>query len=141
MERIRGPGARGRRRTKRRRSRRETGDAGNPVGASARNGWCGRVVATTAAVEEFGLDGQRRGDAAEDVRGQETRGGWTTAATGSSRWGRMHFDGWLQILDFLHLLVHLYAAARLAYSGNPKTAWELYERMLAATPGTARCRR
>jgi len=34
------------------------------------------------------------------------------------------------ILDFLHLLVHLYAAARLAYSGNPKTAWELYERML-----------
>ena len=44
--------------------------------------------------------------------------------------GQMHFPGWLQILDFLHLLVHLYAAARLALVKNPRAAWKLYERML-----------
>lgn len=42
----------------------------------------------------------------------------------------MHFPGWVQILDFLHLLVHLYAAARLAHAKDPPQAWTLYERML-----------
>jgi hypothetical protein len=44
--------------------------------------------------------------------------------------GQMHFPGWRQILDFLHLLVHLYAAATAAYRGQGKRAWRLYERML-----------
>lgn len=44
--------------------------------------------------------------------------------------GQMHFPGWVQILDFLHLLVHLYAAATAAYRGQGKLAWGLYERML-----------
>ena len=44
--------------------------------------------------------------------------------------GQMHFPGWRQILDFLHLLVHLYAAATAAYRGQGKRAWQLYERML-----------
>ncbi len=44
--------------------------------------------------------------------------------------GQMHFPGWLHILDFLHLLVHLYAAARLALVKNPRAAWNLYEQML-----------
>jgi hypothetical protein len=44
--------------------------------------------------------------------------------------GQLHFPGWVQILDFLHLLVHLFAAARLAYVKDPKAAWTLYERML-----------
>jgi hypothetical protein len=44
--------------------------------------------------------------------------------------GQMHFPGWRQILDFLHLLVHLYAAATAAYRGQGKLAWQLYERML-----------
>ncbi|MBU0616703.1 MAG: hypothetical protein KKI02_03200 [Planctomycetes bacterium] len=44
--------------------------------------------------------------------------------------GQMHFPGWVQILDFLHLLVHLYAAATAAYRGQGKLAWRLYERML-----------
>jgi hypothetical protein len=44
--------------------------------------------------------------------------------------GQMHFPGWRQILDFLHLLVHLYAAATAAYRGQGKLAWRLYERML-----------
>lgn len=44
--------------------------------------------------------------------------------------GQMHFPSWVQVLDFLHLLVHLYAAATAAYRGQGKQAWRLYERML-----------
>ena len=44
--------------------------------------------------------------------------------------GQLHFAGWLQILDFLHLLVHLFAAARLAYGKDAPAAWKLYEQML-----------
>ncbi len=43
--------------------------------------------------------------------------------------GKLHFPDWIQILDFLHLLVHLFAAARLAFAGNAGAAWKLYERM------------
>lgn len=46
--------------------------------------------------------------------------------------GDEHFDGWVQILDFVHLVVHLYAAATAAFSGQAKQAWRLYERMLRA---------
>ena len=42
----------------------------------------------------------------------------------------MHFPGWAQVLDFLHLLVHLYAAATAAYRRDAKAAWGLYERWL-----------
>ena len=42
----------------------------------------------------------------------------------------LHFPGWVQVLDFLHLLVHLYAAATAAYRGKAKPAWCLYERLL-----------
>jgi hypothetical protein len=42
----------------------------------------------------------------------------------------MHFPGWVQVLDFLHLLVHLYAAATAAYAQDAKAAWRLYERWL-----------
>ena len=44
--------------------------------------------------------------------------------------GQLHFPGWVQVLDFLHLLVHLYGAATAAYRGQGKSAWRLYERML-----------
>jgi hypothetical protein len=43
--------------------------------------------------------------------------------------GDMHFAGWIQILDFLHLLVHLFAAARIAFADATR-AWKLYEQML-----------
>jgi hypothetical protein len=50
--------------------------------------------------------------------------------------GQMHFPGWEQILDFLHLLVHLYAAATAAYrelgSRGTFRAWRRYEQMLRA---------
>jgi hypothetical protein len=49
--------------------------------------------------------------------------------------GQMHFPGWVQVLDFLHLLVHLYAAATAAYRGQARLAWRLYERMLRAAWG------
>lgn len=42
----------------------------------------------------------------------------------------LHFPGWTQVLDFLHLLVHLYAAATAAYAEDAKAAWRLYERWL-----------
>lgn len=42
----------------------------------------------------------------------------------------LHFPGFVQILDFLHLLVHLYAAATAAYRGKAKAAWDLYERWI-----------
>lgn len=35
----------------------------------------------------------------------------------------LHFPGFVQVLDFLHLLVHLYAAATAAYRGKAKAAW------------------
>lgn len=42
----------------------------------------------------------------------------------------LHFPGFVQVLDFLHLLVHLYAAATAAHRGKAKAAWSLYERWL-----------
>jgi hypothetical protein len=50
--------------------------------------------------------------------------------------GQLHFPGWEQILDFLHLLVHLYAAAMASYrelgSRGRFRAWRLYEQLLRA---------
>jgi hypothetical protein len=40
----------------------------------------------------------------------------------------LHFPGWVQVLDFLHLLVHLYGAATAAYREDGKQAWRTYER-------------
>ena len=41
-----------------------------------------------------------------------------------------HFPGWVQVLDFVHLLVHLYAASTAGYRGDAKGAWSLYEKLL-----------
>jgi len=87
------------------------------------------VVASTAAVESFGwmvsAEAMHRKMYAAQQRAVVGDGGnWIEPL------GQLHFAGWLQILDFLHLLVHLFAAARLAYAGNAKAAWQLYERML-----------
>lgn len=42
----------------------------------------------------------------------------------------LHFPGFVQVLDFLHLLVHLYAAATAAHRGQAQLAWSLYERWI-----------
>lgn len=44
--------------------------------------------------------------------------------------GDTHFPGWLQVLDFLHLLVHLYAAALAAWTNDIARAWPLYVSLL-----------
>jgi hypothetical protein len=87
------------------------------------------VVATTAKVEEFGwmvsAEAMKRKLYAAKKRAFIGDGGnWIDPM------GQMHFPDWIGILDFLHLLVHLFAAARLAFAGNGAAAWKLYERML-----------
>jgi hypothetical protein len=87
------------------------------------------VVATTAKVEQFGwmvsAEAMKRKMYAVRKRAIVGDGGnWIDPL------GQMHFPDWIQILDFLHLLVHLYAAARLAFAKEPARAWKLYEQML-----------
>lgn len=87
------------------------------------------VVATTAPAEPFGwmvsAEAMKRKMYAAKKRAVVGDGGnWIEPL------GQMHFAGWQQILDFLHLLVHLYAAARLANRKDARAAWALYERML-----------
>lgn len=87
------------------------------------------VVATTAPVEPFGwmvsAEAMKRKMYAAKKRAVVGDGGnWIDPL------GQMHFPDWIQILDFLHLLVHLFAAARLAYRKDAKAAWKLYEQML-----------
>jgi hypothetical protein len=96
------------------------------------------VVATTRGVEEFGwmvaAEAMIRGFYVALVCAIVGDGGnWIGPL------GDLHFPGWVQILDFPHLLVHLYAAARLSFPNQPRAAWDLYERMLRnAWAGRAR---
>jgi len=87
------------------------------------------VVATTAAVEGFGwtvsAEAMHRKMYAAKKRALIGDGGnWIDPL------GQLHFPDWVQILDFLHLLVHLFAAARLAHARDATATWKLYERML-----------
>lgn len=87
------------------------------------------VVASTANVEEFGWM------VAAEAMARNFYGAARKAVVGDGgNWigplGEMHFPEWVQVLDFLHLLVHLYAAGMAVYRGQPKAAWELYEKML-----------
>lgn len=43
-----------------------------------------------------------------------------------------HFHEWTQVLDFMHLLVHLFAAAQAAWANSAKRAWTLYLKLLTA---------
>lgn len=87
------------------------------------------AVATMESAEEFGwmvaAEAMRRGFYEAPCRAVVGDGGnWIEPL------GQMHFPEWEQILDFLHLLVHLYAAATAAYRSQAKRAWPLYERLL-----------
>jgi hypothetical protein len=46
--------------------------------------------------------------------------------------GALHFPApdWFQVLDFLHLMTHLYGGASAAYGKDTKEAWELYKRLV-----------
>lgn len=87
------------------------------------------VVASTAGTEEFGWM-----VSAEAMRRKMYAAGKRALVGDGGNWvdplGQMHFAGWIQVLDFLHLLVHLFAAARLAHAGDAAAAWKLYEGML-----------
>jgi len=41
----------------------------------------------------------------------------------------LHFPGWIQLLDFIHLIEHLHQAAKAA---SPKSHWPFYLRLLKA---------
>ena len=89
------------------------------------------AVATMQGTEEFGwmvaAEATRRGFYEAPHRAVLGDGGnWIEPL------GQMHFPEWVQVLDFLHLLVHLYAAATAAYRGQGPVAWRMYERMLRA---------
>lgn len=44
--------------------------------------------------------------------------------------GDLHFPGWTQILDFLHLVAHLYGAAQAAFGKDTKEAWAFYKKLI-----------
>ena len=87
------------------------------------------VVATTKNCEAFGpmvgAEATRRGFFGAKKKAALGDGGlWI--------WGivSFYFIGFTPILDFVHLLTHLYAAARAAFKGEPKKTWERYEKLL-----------
>lgn len=87
------------------------------------------AVATLQPVEPFGwmvaAEAMRRGFYAAKQRAVVGDGGnWIGPL------GEMHFPGWVQVLDFLHLLVHLYAAATAAHRGQARRAWRFYEQCI-----------
>lgn len=49
--------------------------------------------------------------------------------------GDLHFPGWTQILDFLHLAAHLYGAAQAAFGKDTKEAWAWYKKLVTKAWG------
>jgi hypothetical protein len=89
------------------------------------------AVATTRPVEDFGwmvaAEATRRGFYQAPRRAILGDGGnWIGPL------GQQHFTGWVQVLDFVHLLTHLHAAAMAACRGQGPRAWALYEELLRA---------
>ena len=87
------------------------------------------VVATTKNCDEFG----------PMVAAEATKRGFFEAKKkavlgdgGPWIWGiaDFFFIGFVQVLDFLHLLTHLHSAAQAAYKDRPKDAWRLYRRLI-----------
>ena len=105
--------------------RRRQGSATYPVGLIR------TAVATTRPVEEFGwmvaAEATRRGFYQAPRRAIVGDGGnWIGPL------GQQHFSGWVQVLDFVHLLGYLYAAAMAAHRGRASRAWAGYEQLLRA---------
>jgi hypothetical protein len=89
------------------------------------------AVATTRPVEDFGwmvaAEATRRGFYQAPRRAIVGDGGnWIGPL------GQQHFSGWVQVLDFVHLLGYLYTAAMTAHRGRATRAWAGYERLLRA---------
>ena len=87
------------------------------------------VVATTKNSEEFGPM------VATEATRRSFFGAKKKAALGDGSlwiWGivAFYFVGFTPILDFVHLLTHLYSAAQAAYKHQPAEAWTLYVQLL-----------
>lgn len=87
------------------------------------------AVATTANMEVFG------NLVATEAHHRNFHNAKTSAVIGDGgNWigplADMHFPDSFQILDFLHLLVHLYAAAISAFPNMPSRSWPLYTALL-----------
>lgn len=87
------------------------------------------AVATLGHCEEFGwqvaAEAQRRGFYEAGQKAIVGDGGnWIEPL------GQLHFPGFTQVLDFIHLLVHLYAAACCVWGQSCRRAWGLYEKLL-----------
>lgn len=87
------------------------------------------AVATTQDSEAFGwmvaTEAGRRGFYKAPARAIVGDGGnWIESIA------EMHFPGWVVILDFVHVLGHLYAGAKAAYRGESKRAWKKYEKWI-----------
>jgi hypothetical protein len=110
-----------------------------PIGRRRRRGTSARrrvcllrtAVATTRPVEEFGWM-----LAAEATRRNFYNAPRRAVIGDGGNWieplGKGHFTGWTQVLDFVHLLTYLHAAAMAAQRGRAAAAWALYERLLRA---------
>jgi hypothetical protein len=89
------------------------------------------AVATTANVEAFG------DLVATEAHHRRFHDAKTSAVIGDGgNWigpfAAMHFPDSFQILDFMHLLVYLYAAAISAYPNRLSRSWPLYTALLKA---------
>jgi hypothetical protein len=87
------------------------------------------VVATTKRAEEFGemvaAEAQRRGFYEAKKKGAFGDGSlWIWAIVA------LQFPGFVPILDFLHLMSHLYSASQAAYPKSARQAWRFYEKIL-----------
>jgi hypothetical protein len=87
------------------------------------------VVATTESAEQFGpmvvTEAMRRGFFGAKKKAALGDGSvwiWGIVAT--------HLVGFTPILDFVHLLVHLFSASQAAHKGAPAKAWNLYSKLL-----------
>ncbi len=87
------------------------------------------VVATTKPCDEFGsmvaAEAQRRGfyqAKKKALLGDGSAWIWGILA--------LHFVGFVGILDFVHLISHLYSAAQAAHKASKTRAWTLYEKLV-----------
>ena len=88
------------------------------------------AVATQQKVEEFGwmvaAEARKRGFYEAPRKAFVGDGGnWIDPL------GAMHFQEWTQVLDFMHLMTHLYGGACAAYGKDTKEAWGFYKRLVA----------
>jgi hypothetical protein len=86
------------------------------------------AVATQQKVEEFGwmvaAEARKRGFYEAERKAFVGDGGnWIDP------FGALHFPGWKQVLDFMHLMTHLYGGASAAYGKDSQEAWGLYKRL------------